>query len=129
MANSETMNETWQQTSNRAAEYAGEAKEKAAELGRDAEQKMNQKRESAANALKNTAGSLRDRAHSSSEAIANFGDRTADRLENTANYLREHDMRGMMGDLEGMVRRNPGPSLIAAAAFGFLLGAAMRGRE
>jgi vacuolar-type H+-ATPase subunit E/Vma4 len=129
MAKSETMNEAWQETSNRVAEYAGEAKEKAAEMGRNAEQKVNQKREAAANALQSTAGSLRDRAQSSGEAISNFGNKTADKLQHTAEYLRDHDMRGMMGDLEGVVRRNPGPSLIAAAAFGFLLGAAMRGRD
>jgi ElaB/YqjD/DUF883 family membrane-anchored ribosome-binding protein len=129
MAKSETMNETWQETSNRVAEYAGEAKEKAAEFGRNAEEKVNQKREAAANALQNTAGTLRDRAQSSGEAISNLGNKTADKLQNTAEYLREHDMRGMMGDLEGVVRRNPGPSLIAAAAFGFLLGAAMRTRD
>jgi ElaB/YqjD/DUF883 family membrane-anchored ribosome-binding protein len=129
MAKTDTMNEAWQETSNRVAEYAGEAKDKATELGRNAEEKVNQKREAAANVLQNTAGSLRDRAHSSGEAISSFGDKTADKLQHTAEYLREHDVRGMVGDLEGVVRRNPGPSLIAAAAFGFLLGAAMRGRD
>jgi hypothetical protein len=31
----------------------------------------------------------------------------------------------MMTDVEGLVTRNPGPSLLVAAAFGFLVGRAM----
>lgn len=128
MATSETLNETWQETSGRVSEYAHEAKEKAAELARSAEEKVNQKREAAAAALQSTAGSLRNRAQASGEAIAGFGNKTADKLQHTADYLRDHDARGMLGDLEGVVRRNPGPSLVAAAVVGFLLGAAMRKR-
>ena len=126
MTKSDTLNETWQETSGRVSEYAHDAKEKAAELTRNAEEKVNQKRQAAAEALQSTAGSLRNKAQSSGEALANFGSRTADRIQSTADYVRDHDMRGMMGDLEGVVRRNPGPSLIAAAALGFIIGSAMR---
>ena len=50
----------------------------------------------------------------------------ADKLETTADYVREHDVRDMMGDVEQFVKSHPGQSLIAAAAVGFLVGRAFR---
>jgi len=88
--------------------------------------KIDQGRTSAADTLHSTADSLRSNAQAGSEKISNIATAAADRLETTSSYLREHDVRGMVGDLESVVKRNPGPSLIAAAAFGFLIGAAMR---
>ena len=55
-----------------------------------------------------------------------YGTATADRIENTARYLREHDTHDMVSGVESMVRRNPGASLCAALAVGFLIGSAMR---
>jgi len=34
-------------------------------------------------------------------------------------------MQTMMGDLMEVIRRNPGPSLLGAAALGFILGRAL----
>ena len=50
----------------------------------------------------------------------------ADKVEATAQYVRQHDVQDMMADLENLVRRHPGQSLIAAAAVGFLLGRAFK---
>jgi ElaB/YqjD/DUF883 family membrane-anchored ribosome-binding protein len=47
-------------------------------------------------------------------------------MEATARYVREHDVQDMMADLENLVRRHPGQSLIAAATVGFLLGRAFK---
>lgn len=115
------------QAKDRVSDMANQAKEKANEFGRTAVQKMDESRTSAADALHSTADSLRTGAQTGSEKISGLATAAADKLESTSSYLREHDVRGMMGDLEGVVRRNPGPSLIAAAAFGFLLGSALRG--
>jgi len=53
---------------------------------------------------------------------ARFMHTAADKLSDTADYLREHDINSMVTDLKRLVRNYPGPTLIAAAAVGFLLG-------
>ena len=50
----------------------------------------------------------------------------AEKLESTAGYIREHDVRAMLSDVGDMVKRNPGPSLLIAVAIGFLIGRAFR---
>ena len=40
----------------------------------------------------------------------------------TADYIRESDVNTMMEDVKRLVKDNPGPALLAAAAVGFLLG-------
>jgi ElaB/YqjD/DUF883 family membrane-anchored ribosome-binding protein len=35
----------------------------------------------------------------------------------------------MMADIESVVKKNPGPALVVAAAFGFLLGRALSRNE
>ena len=136
MTNSETFKGTSEESSNltsRAADKLGDvaaqAKEKATDLGRTAAEKFEQSRSATADALQSTAGSIRSGAQSSSDAISSVGYKTADKLETTANYVRNHDFQGMLRDLEDVVRRSPGPSMIAAAAVGVLLGAALRSRD
>ena len=46
--------------------------------------------------------------------------------QTTAEYLREHDTRAMLEDLEAVVRRYPGQALAAAAVIGFFAGRALR---
>lgn len=58
--------------------------------------------------------------------LSDFGRRAADTIDEnisaTAAYVREHDGGRMMHDLKRVVRNNPGPSLLAAIAVGFLVG-------
>jgi hypothetical protein len=56
------------------------------------------------------------------EPVERFTRAAADGLESTASYLRRHDLGRMAGDLTTMVRENPLPSLVAAAAVGFVVG-------
>ena len=49
----------------------------------------------------------------------------ADRLSTAADYIRDHDAKRMMSDVETVVKNNPGPALLIAAAFGFVLGRAL----
>ena len=111
------------------SDAANQVKEKAAQFGRTAAQKVDEGRGSTAGALQSTADSLRSGAQSSGEALSNVANKTAEKLESTANYVRDHDFRGMMKDLEEVVKRNPTPSLCAAIGLGFLMGAALRGRD
>jgi len=58
--------------------------------------------------------------------ISNFGRKAADVIDEnisaTAAYVRDHDGGRMMHDLKRVVRNNPGLSLLAAIAVGFLVG-------
>jgi ElaB/YqjD/DUF883 family membrane-anchored ribosome-binding protein len=112
----------------KAAEAATKAQEKATELGRNAEARINEKREPAAGALDDAAATLHEKADSlpGGERVASMAHTAADKLESTADYVREHDVRGMMSDVENFVKTHPGQSLIAAAAVGFLVGRAFR---
>lgn len=64
-------------------------------------------------------------AHAGGERVASAAHRTGDALASGAEYVREHDVADMMDDLLDLVRNNPGPALLCAAALGFVLGRAV----
>ena len=97
----------------------------AADWGRSAASAMDRNLQSAAGALENTASKLRERVPASGK-VNDIATKTADKFETTARYLREHDTRDMVSGMESMVRRNPGASLCAALAVGFLIGTAIK---
>jgi ElaB/YqjD/DUF883 family membrane-anchored ribosome-binding protein len=137
MTNSEIGGEKWPnnlpegaaKVGDKIADAASQAKERVSEFGRTAAQKVDESRGSTAATLKGTADSIRSGAQSSGQAITDVANRTAEKIDATADYIRDHDFRGMMADLEQVVRRNPTPALVGAIGIGFLLGAAMRGRN
>lgn len=111
---------------NAAAAAATQAADKASELGRDALDKLDAGRGPVAQGLHATASALRTYAP---DSVSRHAHTTADAMETAADYIRGRDLRSMTADLTDLVRRSPGPSLIAAVAIGFLLGAAMRRRD
>ena len=54
---------------------------------------------------------------------------TAEKISSTADYVREHDVKQMIGDVETLVKNNPGPSLLIAAVFGFLVARAFSNND
>ena len=110
------------------SETASQVKDKVMDAGRTAVDKIDSNRETAARGLDTAADVLHDKAGSlpGGETIANLAHSTADKLSSTADYVRGHDVKKMMADLEQMVKNNPGPSLLAAAVIGFLAGRAFR---
>ncbi len=88
---------------------------------------IDESRSAAADGLDAASSSLHDRADDlpGGEPVRNFARATADRLGTTADYVRTHDAKRMMGDVETFVKSNPGPALAVAVAFGFLLGRAL----
>ena len=90
----------------------------------DAAAALDEKRSTAADGLDTAASALHDRADDlpGGEPVRNFARATADRLSTGADYVRSHDAKRMMADVESFVKSNPGPALAIAAAFGFLLG-------
>lgn len=96
-------------------------KSKAQEVGAKAAQRADQARVSAAAGMDTVASSLHERG----DRVASAAHSTADAVSHGADYLRAHDVETMMGDLVDVIRRNPGPALLGAAALGFLLGRAL----
>ena len=109
----------------RMTDIASQAKTTAADWGRAATTRVDQNLRSAAGALENTASAIRERVPATGK-VNELGTKTADTIESTARYLREHDTHDMVAGVETLVRRNPGASLAAALAVGFLIGTAMR---
>jgi len=107
------------------SDMASHAKHTAADWGRSAASAMDRNLQSAAGALENTASKLRERVPASGK-VNDIATKTADKFETTARYLREHDTRDMVSGMESLVRRNPGASLCAALAVGFLIGTAIK---
>ena len=59
------------------------------------------------------------------DTVSELAHTAADRLNTTADYVRRNDVNRMIADVETLVKNNPGPSLVIAAAFGFLVGRAV----
>ena len=100
---------------------AGTLKSKVQDVGARAAQRADQARVGAAAGLESVASSL----HEKGERVASAAHSAADAVAYGAEYLRDNDVQTMMGDLMEVIRRNPGPSLLGAAALGFLLGRAL----
>ena len=78
------------------------------------------------NSIRVTASSFPEGVKSGVDTIASAAHATADNIQATADYVRNNDLNAMMGDVEGLVKRYPGQSLLAAAAVGFLIGRVLR---
>jgi ElaB/YqjD/DUF883 family membrane-anchored ribosome-binding protein len=111
--------------SRRASDVASNLKDKVSDLGRTAVDKIDQSRRSAADGLESAANAMHDKA----DNVSNLAHSTAHRMSSTAGYVRDHDVKSMMGDLGHLVRNNPGPALLSAAVVGFLVGRAFSSND
>lgn len=109
------------------------AEDRVKEVGHDAMKAMDGKRVSAADSLAGVATNLHSGADKAAELgqkggekVSNFAHGAADKLQASADYVREHDFKDMMQSVEGFVRRNPGQALVAAGVVGFLTARVMR---
>lgn len=117
---------TGQNLKDKAGDAAASAKQSISEAGRRAAEQVDSKREPAANTLENAAATMHEKAESlpGGESVKSAAHTAAEKVQATAGYIRQHDVQSMLSDVENMVRRNPGPSLLVAAAIGFLIGRA-----
>lgn len=92
-------------------------------LGRRVGRTLDQARFNTADALTDSASSVRG----TGEAIDSMAGKTAAGLDSTAKYIRRHEFSDLLGGLRQVVRHHPGRFLMGAAAAGFLLGIAVRG--
>jgi hypothetical protein len=103
------------------------AKDKAAELAQTAADTLDSQRGTAASGLSNAAESIHAHADRlpGGDTVSGLAHSAADTLTSTADYVRQNDLKDMLADVEQVVKRNPGPSLLAAAFVGFLVGRAL----
>ena len=106
---------------------AASAREAVSDMARTAADTIESGRSAAADRLKDAASTVRERSSElpGGERVRDFANAAADRLSTTADYMRTHDLNRMASDVEAVVKNNPGPALLIATAFGFLLGRAM----
>lgn len=104
---------------------AAKAQRKAARMADEVVAKVDEKRESAAEAMSGAADTLHRVAGSGGKAVqAAYA--AGRQLEETADFLHQHDVRGSLGEAERFVKSHPTESLIAAAVVGFLVGRVIR---
>jgi ElaB/YqjD/DUF883 family membrane-anchored ribosome-binding protein len=109
------------------SKHAAQMKDRVSDMARTAADRIDASRSTAADGLETAASTLHDQAGRlpGGEKVSEFAHAAADRLNTTADYMRTHDINRMKTDLEALVKNNPGPSLLVAAVFGFLLGRAL----
>ncbi len=107
------------------AQEANEAKDEIADFGRQTVDQIDSQREPVASTLNKTASAL----HEHGENAASLAHTTAGKLETAANYLRQHDLKAMMSDVQDLAKRYPGQCLAAAVGLGFLLGRVFRNSD
>jgi ElaB/YqjD/DUF883 family membrane-anchored ribosome-binding protein len=100
-----------------AAELGKGVKESVEEIGRSAGRKLDEARDEAGDALHATASSVRTTGRLATGA--------ADRLDATASYIEDHELRDVLTGLRRFGRRHLTGSLVAAAAVGFLVGSTL----
>jgi ElaB/YqjD/DUF883 family membrane-anchored ribosome-binding protein len=92
------------------AASSSESNVNASEMSQTAENLIDAKRGSAAGGLDSAA-----------EKVANATHMAADAVGTTADYVRGNNLKNMLADVQRIVRDNPGPALLTAAALGFLI--------
>jgi len=108
------------------SEATSHVRHTAADFGRSAKENLDRNLRSAADALENTASAIRQRLPQGEGTVAGIASTTANKLDSTARYMREHDSSDLYHDVENWARRSPGAAIGTAAVLGFLLGMTLR---
>ena len=100
---------------------------RAAEIGESAAAAFDDRRDAVAHSLDAAASSLHARVESlpGGPNVARAAQSTADTMEKAADYVRDHDLKGLLSDITRIAKRHPGATLLAATALGFLAVRAM----
>jgi ABC-type transporter Mla subunit MlaD len=104
---------------------AFQIKDKVNDLSRSASEKIDAARAAAAAGLNETASAL----HNGGETVADLAHDAADKLSSSAKYLRCNDVPGIFSDLRGIVKKNPGMSLLVAGFVGFAMARALTSHD
>lgn len=101
------------------------------EFRRKAVDTIDGKRSAAASGLDRAASTLHRRAERlpGGPRVSRAAHSAADSISAAGAYVRDHDVNRMLKDVETVITNNPGRSLLAAAAIGFVLARAFRRDE
>jgi hypothetical protein len=104
------------------SDVGGQAKRKAGDVGQLVADKVDTNRVAAAGELETAATALHEKADAlpGGPRVASAAHTTADAMNSSADYLREHDAKSMVADFQRLVKNNPGPVLLGAVVLGFL---------
>ena len=116
---------TFKTVAETASDFGKDAGESIDDLVRSAGRRLDDARDDTGSALHSAASSVRTTGRQGSKAIDNLATGTADRLDATASYIEDHDLRDAFTGLRRFGRRHLTGSLMAAAAVGFLVGSAL----
>jgi ElaB/YqjD/DUF883 family membrane-anchored ribosome-binding protein len=108
-----------------------EVKSAASDLGQAAADEIDRRRRAAAAGIKSAAKSLHEKADDlpGGARVADVAHGAANKLNATGNYIRRRNLTAMSRDVRSVVRDNPVPALIGAAALGFLLAKMFSSRD
>jgi ElaB/YqjD/DUF883 family membrane-anchored ribosome-binding protein len=108
-----------------------QVKSSAADLGQAATEEIDSRRRETAAGLKSAAKSLHEKADDlpGGKRVADVAHGAANRLNSTANYIRRRNLPAMARDVQKVVKDNPLPALVGAAALGFLLAKVFSSRD
>jgi len=87
-------------------------------------------RESVSDSLRTAATAIHDRLEEAGEQshLTQYGQQASRWLNASADYVRDADLQKVRSDVQEQVRRNPGRSLLIAAAAGLIIGSLFRRR-
>jgi hypothetical protein len=114
------------ETASQLGAKAAEAQGRAEDLSRAAGRKFDEARMETAGALRSAASSVRSTARHGRDVIEGLATSAADKLDGSASYVEDHDLKSMFAGCRQLVRRYPTGSLVAATAIGFFVGSAVR---
>ena len=117
---------TFSETASQLGSKVSEIRDQVEDLGRAAGKKLDQTRNETAAAFHTAASSVRTTGRHSSEKIDTLATSAAEKLDATASYIQDHDMRSLIASIRHIVRRHPTRSVMVASGIGFLGGFAVR---
>jgi ElaB/YqjD/DUF883 family membrane-anchored ribosome-binding protein len=92
--------------------------------------KFKEVRQSVSDSLRTAAVAIQDKVEAVGErtALTQCGEQASRWLNTSADYVSDMDLQKVKTDVQDQVRRNPGRSLLVAAAAGLIIGTLIRRR-
>ena len=83
----------------------------------------------AEDAIDEGAGRVRAGLRRTRDGLEGASRKVGNAASDSIDYFRDSSVRGVMHDMEDVIKKHPGRSLLAVAAAGFVLGRALRRRD
>jgi ElaB/YqjD/DUF883 family membrane-anchored ribosome-binding protein len=103
-------------------ERVSDAKETIENMARSTGQQLDDARRETADALYTASSAVRSTGRRGADAIGKAAGGAADKLDATASYVEDHDVRSSLTSLRRFGRRHPAATMAAGVAIGMLAG-------